>query len=129
MNLNNLEVGQFAERNKSVIYRYRNTIPIITTLWLFEKNGLFIVERSPEVPIWQDTPKDNIDNAMVTSSKRDTSTCNIFYIEKPKKKHVDNAIKMLKDALKDKNIDNLTYIENLNILRNYLKTVIVSEEK
>jgi hypothetical protein len=127
MNLSNLKVGQFAERNKSVIYRYKN--PKGEKLWFPWDDGLFTVERSPEAPIGITTTEDIIKNAMVTSSKYDNPSYNVSYIEKPKKKHVDNTIKMLKDALKDKNIDNLTYIENLNILRNYLKTVIVSEEK
>jgi len=73
-------------------------------------DGLLIIERHPEKTLtWTDLK-------------------NYSFISKPKKKHIDNAIKQLKDTLKFQGIDNLSYVENLDILKNYLKSDIVEED-
>ena len=114
MNVSDLKVGQFAERNKNIIYRFKpKNISGGYPDWL---NGIYHIDRNPEIPLWHST------NGWTAREEY----CNL--INNPEKKHVDNAIRMLKDDLKKGGIDNLSYVENLSILKNYLKPDIVEGE-
>lgn len=122
MDIRDLKVGQFAERNESIVYRYQKSQ---IQLYPFA-DGLFIVQQSPEFRIWQNTPRETIAEKLAPTGQIGHDANGI---EVPQKKHVDNAIKMLKDYLNRGQIDNLTYVENYHILKNYLKPVIVKTEE
>lgn len=108
MTTSDLKVGQFGKVNGSIIYRFRlyNKFLILFP----STEGCLIIEKHPEKALgWFECK-------------------NCELIETPQTKHVSNAIKQLKDTLKFKSVDNLTYIENYSILKNYLKPVIVKAE-
>jgi hypothetical protein len=108
MNVSELKIGQFAEVNRSIVYRY---ILINNTTMFPSLDGLLIIERHPEKTLsWLDLQKGEL-------------------IINPKEKHINNTKVQLKDMNKFKFLDNLTYIENLNILQNYLKSDIVETEE
>jgi hypothetical protein len=119
MNLSDLKVGQFAERNKNILYRVKPKNSVEWPNWL---SGTYHVYKHPEIPLWKDPPPS--EGVIHWGGINDEVT----FVANPERKYVNNTIKMLKDDLKDNKIDNLTYIENLNILRNYLKSDIVKAE-
>lgn len=106
MTTSDLKVGQFGKVNGSVIYRFR----LEKTIFFPSTEGCLTIEKHPEK----------------TLGWFDCKTCEL--IELPQVKHINNAIKQIKDTLKFKGMDNLTYIENYSILKNYLKPVIVKAE-
>src|SRR5579859_1902915 len=104
MKINDLKVGQFGKVNGSVVYRFKITQQS-ENMWP-SLDGCFIVEKHPQKSLgWLD-----LETGTGTS-----------IIDSPQHKHVSNTIKQLKDSLKFKLIDNLTYVENYAILKNYLK--------
>lgn len=104
--INNLKVGTFVKCNGSTLYVFK---PMKIYMNYPSEQGIFIIEKHPEKSLgWLELRTYNI-------------------ISTPKRKHVVNAIKQIKDTFKFKDIDNLTYIENLNILKNYNKPAIVSK--
>lgn len=105
MTTSDLKVGQFGKVNGSVVYRYRTES--FQVIWFPSMDGCLIGERHPEK----------------TLGWLDSKVCEL--IETPQTKHVNNAIKQIKDTLKFKGMDNLTYVENYSILKNYLKSDIV----
>jgi hypothetical protein len=64
-------------------------------------------------------------------SKDEAWDVKVYVYKRLNKQWIERAKESLKDSSLHKSpiVDNLTYIENLNILRNYLKPVIVSKEK
>ena len=106
--INNLKAGTFVKCNGSTLYIFRSITTYMEYPSLYD--GIFIVERHPERTL-------NWTNLETYRS-----------ITRPKKKHVDNAIKLLKDHFKFKIIDNLSYIESLSILKNYNKCGIVVKD-
>ena len=111
--IEDLSPGKFAKMNGSVVYRFK---PVTQAYWL---DGVWIVEKHNHLSTW-DVPE-----------RLEEDGQNHFYvipIETPQKKHVDNALLMLKDALKHKQIDNLSYVENWNTLKNYLKSDIIKKK-
>lgn len=106
--INSLKVGKFVKCNGSTLYIYKSKGKI-PPMWS-SLSGILTIERHPEKTLsWPDLN-------------------NYTFVSKPKKKHIDNAIKQVRDKFKLSGIDNLSYIENLNILKNYLKSDIVEIE-
>lgn len=121
MYLRDLKVGEFGKINGHIFYRYK--LPPSETydrdLEIYNGNlwrsniGTWIIEKHNHNPV---------DWTMYNSC---------VLIANPERQHINNAIAKLKDGLKNKSpdLDNLTYIENLNALKKYLNPVIVEKEE
>ena len=100
--INEVPIGKFCRFAKNVVYVCKNDFKASYTL-IPAVNGGFI-------------PRDKAFNHKVYVYKR------------IKKEWIEHIRYFIDWMLENKRIDNLTYIENLSILNNYLKPVIVSEE-
>jgi len=103
-----LKIGQFADMNGSVIYRYQPST-IGTGGWM---PGVWFIENHNHLPIY-DAPSGTDDAGQ--------HCWMVVPIANPDKKHVDQAINMLKKAMKDKQLNGLTYVDNYVTLKGYLK--------
>lgn len=115
--IEDLLIGEFADVNGSIVYRYKPPISVGINPWA-AMDYVWIIEKHNHKPLWGGV-------------EQDTDKTNHYYgfpIKSPEKKHVDQTIGLLHNALKDKHIDNLTYVENLNILKNYNKCGIVVKD-
>lgn len=105
--INKLKVGTFVKCNSSILYIFKT---MTKEQYFHSFDGVLVIERHPEKTLsWGD----------------------LFiyvHIAKPKKKHIINTIKQVKDTYKYEAMDNLTYIENLDILKNLLKSDIVDRK-
>ena len=111
-----LPIGKFASVNGSIVYRFE---PYNTNLpWYTDPaTGIFIVEVHNHLPM--------IDAYNGYEPEKDPGTFGYYCdpIDKPEKKHVDNAICMLKKAMAKKEINGLTYVDNYVTLKEYLKPI------
>jgi hypothetical protein len=101
--INKVPVGKFCRFDGNIVYIYNNDFK--------NSYGVFPIEGS--------VPQDKAFNHKVYVYKR------------VKKSWIENMKEQLYLSHKHQqnpNLDNLTYIENLNILQNYLKGVIVDTE-
>lgn len=112
--VSDLKVGNFANVNGSIIYRF--DIASSRNFW-YDLTGCFTIEKHNHKVMgdWWVSLGDD------TESRRSTYSYMVELIEKPKKKHVDNAIAMLKKDAKEHRVTGLQYLENYTILKDYLK--------
>ncbi len=106
-----LKIGQFASVNGSIVYRYK---PYDDGLYIGE-NGTFIIEEHNHLPM--------IDAYRGYEVGRDTDNYGFYcdVIDRPEKKHVDNAICILKKEMREGKLNGLTYVDNYVTLKGYLK--------
>jgi len=103
-----LKIGQFADMNGSVIYRYQPS-SIGRGSWL---PGIWFIENHNHLPIY---------DAPTVISEDGQYTYMVVPYSNPENKHVAQAINLLKKAMRDKELDGLTYVDNYVTLKGYLK--------
>lgn len=106
--MQDLPIGKFADMNGSVVYRYQNPTPNNMT-WF---PGVWFIENHNHLPLHE------------AASGKDEKGQHAYLVEPydiPAKKHVDQAINLLKKAVKDKQVNGLTYLDNYVTLKEYLK--------
>src|SRR5690348_14671402 len=97
-----LQLGMFAEMNGSIVYKYNNKINHMA--WFPE--CIWVIEKHGHKPIYE---------ARIENEDKNVPSYWTYFVnpvEIPKKKHIDNAICILKKAAKEKKIDGLSYLEN-----------------
>jgi len=104
----NLPVGKFADQNGSVIYKYKSVTNNSDGYWLIERHNHKSM-HTKYVPI--ENPK----GGYITWAYIVTP------IDKPEKKHIDQAICLLRKASKEGFIDGLCFLENLTTLKELLR--------
>lgn len=107
-----LKVGQFADLNGSIVYRYK---PENSTGWI---PGIWIIEKHNHLSVY---------DALRYLGETGEYYYMVEPIEIPDKKHIDNTICLLKKAMKANELDGLTYVDNLSNLKDYLHETIISK--
>lgn len=106
-----LPIGKFADLNGSVIYRYESVTKDsgwIPGCWLIEKHNHL-------------TPYDELVNVAEENKYPWNWQYFVKPIDNPKKKHIDNAIAILRDSSKKGLISGLCYLEHINSLKELLR--------
>lgn len=104
--LTDLKVGQFGDLNGTIVYRFK---PDDRTGWL---PGVWIIEKHNHLSVY---------DAMGKLSEDGRYSYMVELVEVPDKKHADNAICLLKKAMRNKELDGLTYLDNLSNLKDCIK--------
>jgi hypothetical protein len=113
--LSELPVGKFANLNGSIVYRYESVI-IKGSGWI---PGCWLIEKHNHL-----TPYDEL---ICIEGESDWQYY-VTQIEKPEKKHLDNAIAHLKDDCKKGLISGLLYLEHLTRLKELLRAYAKKKE-
>lgn len=109
--LTDLQVGHFASVNGNIVYRYKRD-DNKEQYWF--PPGIFVVEKHGHLPM-QDAYR-----AYETGKDPDQHGYFCDVINLPDRKHVDQAINLLKKEVKEKHLNGLDYLENYTTLMTYI---------
>lgn len=114
--LTDLPVGKFASINGNIVYRYAPSNTGREDYPFLELPGIYKIEDHGHLPMLASFGAyESVDKDLATYGYY----CDV--IDKPEKKHVDNAICILKKSMKDKKLNGLTYVDNYVTLKRYIK--------
>src|SRR5579863_6307840 len=100
-----LPIGHFADVNGNIVYRYQRDNGAV--MYWFPP-GIYVIEKHGHQQMQEAYRGYGVEKHPGIEDRG--YFCDP--IEKPHKKHVDQAINLLKKAMKDKQINGLTYVDN-----------------
>lgn len=112
LKLADLLVGHFASVNGNIVYRYEKEDKR-ENYWF--PPGIFVIEKHGHLPM-HDAYREYI-----SGTPKDQYGYYYDVIDVPDRKHVDQAINLLKKKVTEKQLNGLVYLENYTTLMSYIE--------